>query len=175
MAPSATDKKLDAIWDEVKNVLDRLKSLEDYLPKLGEHYDAIIAQVSTLQKENADLQDKVTALEKKEQENSRHLNILDQATKRHEVEVAGIPSTTGEDPKEIVTTLGKVCDCPLTTADVAQAYRISRAGSTDDKPIIATFHNPTLRDDFIKKCKSRRPTVKDLNPYPPTLFWETVG
>uniref|UniRef100_A0A8D8Z3K0 FP protein C-terminal domain-containing protein n=2 Tax=Cacopsylla melanoneura TaxID=428564 RepID=A0A8D8Z3K0_9HEMI len=110
----------------------------------------------------------------KQGEENRELKIrvndLEQYSRRSNIQINNIPSSSEESVETIVCEMGQAIGVPINFGvDIQAAHRVPTQGSSA-KPIIVKFTNRQLRNRFIVEAKKSKPTCAKLDCTKNLLF-----
>lgn len=125
---SETNSDLKAFYEKVKDFEDRLQRVEK-----------VQGQVNTLQ----------SRLEKLEEEN----NAKEQWSRTNNVEIKGVPQNTHENLFDVISKIGKKIDYPVSKAQINFINRVPTREKDHTKPIIVSFCNRYVKEDFIAAAR----------------------
>jgi FtsZ-binding cell division protein ZapB len=142
---------------ETNNSLMNL--LKDEFATLKKQNEQLLASNSAMKKEMGALQDRVRALE--------------QYTRRNNVEVSGIPVTSGEKVVDIIKDVGVSLGVPIDEGDIAAAHRIPSYKKENVPSIVVQFQRRAVRDSWIAAFKNKRTlTASEVNRiFPSQKVW----
>ncbi|KAL4707987.1 hypothetical protein ACJJTC_010603 [Scirpophaga incertulas] len=140
---------------EVKEIKEEIADLKGRFSEKIEKLDKRVHTIETTLKEIPALKDRITSLEE-------DLNDKNQWLRSNNVEIKGVPMKDRENLLEIVTSIGNKIMYPVTRPSINFAVRVPSHNSGGDKtkPIIVSFLNRYLKEDFVAAARS----FKTLRP-----------
>lgn len=156
-----------AVRKETKSLTDKIdyfqKSVEYYSRKLDEFttlMEDIKSKSARIEKEHKNLQDKYDLLQRKLEEQTIATEEANQYGRNKNLQIDGIPEGAGEDLASIIEAIGSNIGTAVKKTDIEAIHRVSRHnGNMQKRPIILQFARRSLRDEFLQKSKSKRPST----------------
>lgn len=151
-----------------KDIKDQLKDFEKSLQYNSGKLDDVVngfsemkKAFSSLQKKQEELEQENVTLKKKVKELNWQVQIMDQRTLDHNLEISGIPDSV-DDSQVIISALCRKINvpCPDATSYVLKRAPVGAPGKP--KPIVAMFTSKQKRDIILKECKKAKPKVSDI-------------
>lgn len=133
------------------------KDVEDIKAKL----DAVVSENTALKKANVELVAKCDAIAMSLKENELRLVQCEQYSRRHNIEIKGIPKIDTEDVTELVTKLGDIIGEPIAISDIEVCHRVPTKEMSKAN-VIVQFQRRQKRDSVLNKAKQKRITCQDL-------------
>ncbi|CAG4964412.1 unnamed protein product [Parnassius apollo] len=109
-------------------------------------FEQRLVQVEKVQKHANLIQ---TRLEKLEQES----NSAEQWSRMNNVEIKGVPQTSGENLFEIISKIGSMIQYPITKTQVNFVTRVPTREKEHNEPIIICFCNRYVKEDFVAAAR----------------------
>lgn len=131
--------KLQSEIDDIKKAMDFMSS----------KFEAAKSENSGLKSDNKHLNENNQMLLQK----IRH---LEQYSRLNNLEIRGVPTTQGENCRNIVELLGKKVGCPIKPEDIDTVHRVPTR-DINNKNIIVRFCSRDMRTEFLKKARKFRP------------------
>ncbi|CAG5029788.1 unnamed protein product [Parnassius apollo] len=120
-------------------------ALKEFNDKIKD-FEQRLVQVEKVQKHANLIQ---TRLEKLEQES----NSAEQWSRMNNVEIKGVPQTSGENLFEIIYKIGSMIQYPITKTQVNFVTRVPTREREHIKPIIICFCNRYVKEDFVAAAR----------------------
>ncbi|XP_047027699.1 uncharacterized protein LOC124635788 [Helicoverpa zea] len=125
---SETNKDLKAFNDKIKEFEVRLQQVE----KVQVQVDVLRSRLDTLEEEN---------------------NTKEQWSRMNNVEIKGVPQNSHENLFDVISKIGKKIDYPVSKAQVNFINRVPTREKDHTKPIIVSFCNRYVKEDFIAAAR----------------------
>ncbi|XP_078374348.1 uncharacterized protein LOC144657860 [Oculina patagonica] len=147
-------KVLNTIQDNTNKLLEENKALRNQYSELQKSLEFHIAKIETITTENEALKKEMKSMKKRLNEATEErdemyedlgtainqLDDLEQYTRKHNLEIHGIPETPDENIAERVTALGNVLNVTIRTDDIDICHRLQTSKNpSKPKPIIVRF------------------------------------
>lgn len=157
------------IKDENKVLIDKMNTFQTSIDYYSQKLDEFTMVITKLQDENKQLDKRCLELTTKcaslEQQCEKMQSTMEeniQYTRNRNLQINGVPETAGEDVTQIVCSIGRSTGLQIAKGDLQAAHRVNSRNPTNRmniRTIVVQFDKRPLRDEFLNKCKSRRPTT----------------
>ena len=107
---------------------------------------------------------------KKVMENERHLDELEQYSRRDNIVIRGVPEKDGESTSETVAELAQQVGVDCTPQDISTSHRVGKPQPNKARPIVARFVRRDVRTDILKNKKKLKST-----PYKDVMMFEHLA
>jgi len=129
--------------------------LSSVLDKWSKQVDACVADCELISKE-------FSVLKKTQNELAQRVADLEQAQRRNDIEIQGVPEEKNENLEEVVINIGQAIKHPICASDIEDVFRVktrpSEGSMSRPRPgrIIVRMRSPRNRDDFLKAARAKR-------------------
>lgn len=150
--------QMQELTKTVEFLSDNVDRANKSLEKIQADYKEIKAQNRTLLEANAELRMAVGDLEGK-------VRLLEQYSRRTNLEISGIPVTRNEDTMGILRDIGKAVGIELQESQVMAVHRIPSFKKGRTPSLVAQFQTKAQRDTWITNFKKnkRNLSARDVN------------
>ncbi|KAI5637759.1 hypothetical protein NE865_09541 [Phthorimaea operculella] len=141
-----------------QRVTEKLKSIKDELASYHEAFDFFNKQFEDLKKSVAEKDEKITSLQKDNQELhgtvrdlTQRLSSVEQYMREANVEVNGIPESRSENLANTLIKISETVGCSLTDSDIQHITRVAKLDKENGKPraVVAKLRNVRQRDFLL--------------------------
>lgn len=138
-----------SVQNEQKNILQQVRELCDSQQYLSEKYDELLIQVNKVPVLEAAL------LKKEDQvlELQNRLNLMEQYSRRHHLELGNIPVERGEKVEDLIVNVAEQMGLSIGKQEIAASHRL-RAAPGKTPSIIVEFVNRSIRNKFFEGRKN---------------------
>ncbi|KAI5643395.1 hypothetical protein NE865_04571 [Phthorimaea operculella] len=159
-----------------QRVSEKLKSIKDELASYHEAFDFFNKQFEDLKKSVAEKDEKITCLQKDNQELhgtvrdlTQRLSSVEQFMREDNVEINGIPESRSENLACTLIKIGETVGCSLTDNDIQHITRVAKLDKENARPraVIAKLRNVRQRDVLLAavgKFNKNKKTMKNSTP-----------
>lgn len=158
------EKKLTAVNNTLESVksavggchpesVNKLKSEVDDIKKA---MDFMSCKFEAAKSENSHLISDNKHLKETNQLLLQKIGHLEQYSRLNNLEIRGVPTTQGENCRNIVELLGDKVGCALKPEDIDTAHRVPTRDASN-KNIIVRFCSRDKRTEFLRKARKSRP------------------
>lgn len=159
---------LDTLAEDMKSIkaeIQDLKSSVDYahetVKAFSDKFSDMETRLELLENDRSEL----FSLKKRVEQMESTLKDNEQRARLNNIEIKGIPQKNSENLLDIVTKIGTVVNCNISNSQINYISRIPTRNDKkqDSKPIIVSFNNRYIRDNFVASARSHKSlTPKDL-------------
>ncbi|CAG9812886.1 unnamed protein product [Phaedon cochleariae] len=161
------DSMFKAIVDVKASQTEFAQSLQFYGNKIDdfnaqmETVKKVINTVDTMKQEIQHLNSEVSNLK-------YDVEWLNQQGRLNNIEILGIPETTGKNLYNILDNIAGILEVPITKSDVTEIHRVqlnSEAAKKFPKPVIVKLNSQTIKNTVMQAARTHRRnlTLKNLN------------
>lgn len=160
------NKKMDSHYEELKAKMDENSNS---LQKLQESVDEVKKEHESLKKECKEIREQTCYVSDECHRLQQEVRELQQYTRRENLEIVGIPVTTGEDVYQIIEQVSKTLKVFYSRSEVSVAHRVPLPARSKSRhpSIIVRFVSRSSRETWLGAARTARPTrltTKDINP-----------
>lgn len=164
----------DSDFARITNMVkDMISALVEPLVKsiVSEVTDKLEKRIETLEKDKADLSEKVTLLSTKVEKLELDHDAAEQYSRRNCLRITGVPESEFESTDAIVMDIATRIDADITLSDIDRSHRVGQpAFWTTPKGIIVKFATYRARANFYRK----RVSLKGNNDFPNVFINESL-
>jgi regulator of replication initiation timing len=161
---STVDSLKREIMGEIKKVISEnseirnsLQFMSDSMDKTNSLMDTIKSQLKRYEEENQQLRRDNTELRKSVSTLEERLRNLEQHSRRQNIEIDGVPETSGESVVRILQDVAGAIGVEFKEEAVVAAHRVPSFNKKKTKPIVVRFSNYEERDKWIAGFRQVRP------------------
>lgn len=163
------------IADNHRDTKSRFDDLDKSINTLRESVIESQRKISVLEEDNAQLKDQLNSVKADSEKNTiemrkmkLELHELQQYSRRHNLEIKGVPVSHGENVYAILECISRVLDVPWNKgAEISIAHRLRRP-DTGPPAIVVAFVCRSVKDAWLFAARSKKLTTKNLSPtFPP--------
>ncbi|XP_054290222.1 uncharacterized protein LOC129005380 [Macrosteles quadrilineatus] len=150
----------------VGNVISRLDSLKEDMEKLNSKFNTLDQSQQSLNVRCDELEQVNAALDKEVRSLQFRLNDAEQHSRCANIEIVGIPETSGENIYDVLQRLATVLDLTYRREDLSIAHRLRLYSKKQaHPPIIAQFISRTVKNQWLTAARKKRNLKStDLSP-----------
>ncbi|CAG4951826.1 unnamed protein product [Parnassius apollo] len=128
----------------IKNDISDLRKSKNNMLKKLDNFEKRLQVVENAEQKISSLKEQINKME-------AEINEKDQWLRSNNVEIKGVPFKPGENLFDIVTKLGSIITYPVLKSNINYVTRVQTrdAGSNKTKPIILSFINKYMKENFI--------------------------
>ncbi|KAM7281222.1 uncharacterized protein ISCGN_006116 [Ixodes scapularis] len=153
--------ELRDIHTELKGINDGMNFINKDFEEFKEKIESVIVENAALQRANTELGEKYDQVAKSLKENEERLLQYEQYSRRHNLEVKGIPKTETESITDLIFQIGNLIGEQITLTDIETCHRVPTREVTKSN-VIVQFQRRQKRDAVLDKAKKRKITCRDL-------------
>lgn len=142
------DVKISGVMSSIEYQSSKFDTILEQLKLYKEQIEGLKSEVKELKVENSDLKNRVDKLE--------------QYTRRNNIIISNVPYHKDEDVTRIVQNVGSKIGCTISDTDVDVCHRLPSASGQNAGNIIVKFCRRVVKQEFIKKKRSNKLTVGNL-------------
>jgi len=149
---SKVDQNVNSLRTDIIALKSTLEEANTKIAHLDEENDTRKAEVADLKRENAGLIDEVNDLKNQIQD-------LQQYSRINNLEIAGIPSTQGEDVYDILSRLAGIINVPFSRNQISVAHRLplrTNAQKNEHRKIVVCFASRSEKNAWRHAARARR-------------------
>lgn len=137
--------------NEIKTELKGLNTSVSQFSAKIQDLEERVGKIESAQEEICQLKTRIVALED-------DLNEKNQWMRLNNVEIKGVPLKDRENLLDIVSKLGTKIMCPVSKSNINFVARVPsrESGNSRTKPIIVSFLNRYLKEDFVAAARSMK-------------------
>jgi hypothetical protein len=143
------DLKFESLQNSIANVLAEVNTLRTEFNRLREDSASLKRQCDTLQLENGEMKKEITYLK-------RDINSLQQYSRNNNIEIVGIPFTTGEDIYLVLERLAGLMSVDYRRSDISVAHRLPKNKNARHPSIVVQFLSRTSRMEWLAAARKQR-------------------
>lgn len=153
--------ELREISKELKDINEGMNFINQDIEDIKQKLDAVVSENTALKKKNVELTAKFDAMALSLKENELRLVQCEQYSRRHNIEIKGIPKVEAENVTELVIKLGDVIGEPIAITDLEACHRVPTKEMSKTN-VIVQFQRRQKRDSVLNKAKQKRIICQDL-------------
>ncbi|CAK1585738.1 unnamed protein product [Parnassius mnemosyne] len=138
---------LQEVINDIRSIKNDISELRKFNENVKEKMDTFDKRIQAIENANQELSSLKLQLRKLEDD----VNEKDQWLRSNNVEIKGVPFKPGENLFDIIDKLGNKITYPVPKNAVNYVTRVQTrdTGSSNTKPIIVSFTNKYMKEDFI--------------------------
>jgi len=164
------------ISDTIKSVKNEVSELRASVQHLSDNVDTnnnLLKQtqeeIKVVRRENTELKKNLAAVTATMSDLQERVRVLEQYTRRNNVEIAGIPVTPREDVVAIVKDVAEVLGVAVQDDQISAAHRVPSFNKDRTPSLVVQFHNRALRDSLVQHFRDKKVlTASEVNPALPS-------
>lgn len=177
--------KFTALSEKIGGMMylrERVEDLTKTVHFLSAKYDEQKTTIAGLQTENAALREEnavtmnsVCDLKKQNDTLQQRVEELEQYTRLNNIELVGIPESTGEDVYSLAQRAAEKMGVTLSPSQIDVAHRVPTQSQTQPKPIVMRLTSRKIRDEILMEARKKKLVAKNIDdnfPERPVFFNE---
>lgn len=153
--------KLDILTSSYSSIEKSVSFLSDKVDEYNTKLQSIVQKVKDFDIRLIGYENKISILEREIDLLKGNNNITEQAKLANNLDITGIPKTTNENLKLVVSTLAKIVNVEVKEEHINKTYRL-RHKNQDNSRIIVEFTNKEIKNNLLTAIKSRVKTKMPL-------------
>ena len=150
----ALRKQHEELQKSLEFHIDKLEKLEAENNKLKQDVSSLKKEVRKAEDEIADLNDDLDGLKSDLDTAICQIDDLEQYTRKHNLEIHGIPESSEENLSDKIIKLGKVLNVHIVNNDIDICHRMAtRRSNGGPRPIIVRFRSYRAKNELYKSKK----------------------
>ncbi|CAG4991941.1 unnamed protein product [Parnassius apollo] len=156
---------LASLMEDIKSIKSDVISLKSSLEMAHELIDKFSSTVKSLESRIAkaeEMANDVSGLRAEITKLNQELDIRDQWARSNNIEIRGIPQKNNEDLYDLTQKIGNMCNFPVKKEDINYIARVPTRVPNVEKPIIVSFNNRYIKENFVSSSRKTRLSVSDM-------------
>ncbi|XP_045456280.1 uncharacterized protein LOC123666117 [Melitaea cinxia] len=156
---------LASLMEDIKSIKSDVNSLKSSLEMAHESINQFSSTIKSLESRVAKAEEMVNDVPRLREELiklNQELDVRDQWARSNNVEIRGIPQKNNEDLYDLTQRIGNKCNFPIKKEDINYIARVPTRVPNVEKPIIVSFNNRYIKENFVSSSRKTRLSVSDL-------------
>jgi cell division protein FtsB len=157
-------EELNKVRNDISDQAKSLQYMSDNLDANNKLISEVKEEFAILKKENEELRMKNTRLEQSVTDLQERIRMIEQYTRKNNIEISGIPETAREDVLKIVKDVGASISVEVREGEITAAHRVPSYRKDRTPSLVVQFQNKTIKDTWLEKFKAKKGlTAKEVN------------
>lgn len=177
---SIIDQLKSQMFEEINknsNKLDQFVTSVEFISNSLDSINVLVKKINTemneIKKENKLIREENASLKKDFEDIQRRIRVMEQHSRKTNLEISGLPVTPNENVLNLVKDVGSAIGQELQEGQVVAAHRVPSYHKERISSLVVRFQSQTTRDQWIAKYKNKRSLLASEvnNSFPKTRVY----